>query len=353
MKLTDDLFERFFKKECTPEEEHRVLEYFQQQLTRLEKNVSEEDWASFKHETPLPSSISDKMLSRIDTALQHTAIRPQKTHRMYYRWASVAALLLLSFAAWKWAAHPRRSAINDPIAIAQPQDIIHHWKEKINKTGKTILLSLPDSSTVELSDKSSIRYEDSFTRTDRAIYLKGEALFTVVPDRSRPFSVHAGGLSTTVLGTIFRVSAFGDSARATEVSLLSGKVVVRPDSLLLNKGIKEMFLSPGQQLRFDPLKLTALVRPLKNEVPKTTAGRASAPPAGKIFRFNNTPLPDIFQTLEKEYHCRFIYKNETIETIRFTGSFNSARETLPDFLNIIGLLNNLTLTEKNNTFYIK
>lgn len=320
----------------------KLTDYFKQHLRKLE-NETEDDWETFKTEQTLPPSVSEKMLSFIETS-----IHPKKTKHIYYRWAAAAAIVLLSLAAWKWTTYKGAS----PIAASQPQTT-HHWKEKINRTGKTILLVLSDSSKVGLSDNSSIRYEDSFTRNDRTIYLKGEAVFTVAPDQSRPFTVSAGGLSTTALGTVFKVSSFGDNIGSTEVSLLSGKVVVRPDSLLTSKGVKEMFLKPGQQLRFDPLKLTVMVHPMRTPTLKTTASKTTNPSTEKILRFNNTPLPDILRTLEKEYHCRFDYKRESIVAIRFTGSFNSTKETLSDFLNTIGLLNNLTLTEKNNTFYIK
>jgi transmembrane sensor len=320
----------------------KLTDFIKQHLKTLEK-ATEEDWETFETEQTLPPSVSDKMLSVINTSIQ-----PQKTKRIYYRWASVAALVLLSLAAWKWTTHPHHAG--NPIAANA--EVTHRWKEKINRTGKTMLLALPDSSTVELSNRSSIRYQDSFARKDRTIYLKGEALFTVASDPVRPFSVHAGGLSTTALGTVFRISSFEDNTGSTEVSLLSGKVVVRPDSLLSSKGVKEMFLKPGQQLRFDPLRLTVFVHPMKTKPLKTAASQALHPSPEKILRFNNAPLADIFRTLEKEYHCHFSYKREAIDAIRFTGSFNSTKEKLPDFLNTIGLLNNLTLTKKNNTFYI-
>ena len=345
MQMTDDLLERFFRKECTPEEERMVREYLLEHWANAEKDLTEEDWAAFHHKETLPSPISDKMLSVIDGS-----IRPKKTRLIYFRWsAAAAAVILLSIAAWKWTTDPRHSDTRTPVADSRPA-AIHHWKEKTNRTGKTMILMLPDSSTVGLADKSSIRYEDSFTRTDRAIYLKGKALFTVASDPARPFTVYAGRLSTTALGTVFTVSWFGDSTVTTEVGLLSGKVVIRPDSLLRSKGIKETFLRPGEQLSFDPLKLTVLVHSVKTQPsliqPKTT-------PAEKIMRFYDAPLKDIFSTLEREFHCKFDYRNTDVDDIRFTGNFNSGKEKLSDFLNTIALLNNLTLTEKNNTFYLR
>lgn len=336
--MTDDLIEKFFRKECTPEEEQRVREYFRQHLSDLE-NLTEEDWATFHYKEPLPAFVSDKMLS----VIEHST-HPRKTIRIFFRYAAAAAVAGLCIAAWMWANHSHHSGTpaiaSQPAPAPAPQ---HHWTEKANRTGKTIQLTLPDSSIVALASQSSIRYEDSFTRDTRAIYLTGKAMFTVATDHVRPFTVHAGGLSTTALATVFSVSCTGDNNMATEVSLISGKVVVRGSS------IKETFLHPGELLRFDPLKQTVSVQAQRIPLPI----RPANPPVERIMQFNDTPLKDIFQSLEKEYHCRVIYDNPDIDSIRFTGSFNKNKETLSDFLNTIALLNNLTLTEKNTSFYLK
>jgi ferric-dicitrate binding protein FerR (iron transport regulator) len=306
------------------------------EFEKLDKDLTEEDWAAFEPKNALPADVSEKMLNVIDAS-----VLPKKSKMIYLRWAAAAALIPLGFVLWKWTTGAHRSEVSMAPVVQ------HHWKEKVNHTGKTMLLALPDSSTVELADGSDIRFDEAFTR---AVYLKGKGLFTVISDSVRPFTVYAGGLATTALATVFSVSCTGDSTTATEVSLFSGKVVVRPDSLLRSRGVVETLLKPGEQLRFEPLKQTILVRSVRSQPSQIPAEKA---PAEKIMRFNNTPLGDIFRSLENEYHCRISYKNPDIEGIRFTGSFNSNKESLADFLNTIALLNNLSITEKNNAFYLK
>lgn len=373
MEPTEDLLEKFFRKECTPQEEELVRDYLRQYWAGLEKKLTEEDWADFRYLGALPPGLSDKMLSEIDKSIEQggkdkgnpkgredkgipqggeTAVGPTPNiRRIGIRWASAAAIILCSLAVWIWVRNSRQSAtrLADMPSIASA----HHWKEMINKTGKTMLLVLPDSSTVELADRSSIRYEDSFSGAARAIYLEGKGLFTVASDPARPFTVYTTQLSTTALATVFSVNSMVDGTTETEVCLLSGKVVVRPDSLLRSRGIRETFLLPGQQLKFDPLKMTVLVHNAGSPKTKPSPFRTVKPLPEKIMRFNDTPLKDIFRTLENSYHCRFDYQTGEIGDIRFTGSFNSEKETLSDFLNTIALLNNLTVTEKNNTYYLK
>src|SRR6185369_7882671 len=126
----------------------------------------------------------------------------------------------------------------------------------------------------------------------------------------------------------------GDSAAAMEVRLHSGKVVIRPDSLLHSKGIRDTYLDPGQQLTFDPLQLTVHVGRSKPALARIEKARTD-----DIMKFNDTPLPEIFSTLEKQFHCKFDYKKEDTDDIRFTGNFNPKKETLSYFLNTIALLN--------------
>jgi hypothetical protein len=57
MQMTDDLLERFFRKECTPEEERKVREYLREHWADAEKDLTEEDWAAFHPKETLPSPI--------------------------------------------------------------------------------------------------------------------------------------------------------------------------------------------------------------------------------------------------------------------------------------------------------
>jgi len=81
---------------------------------------------------------------------------------------------------------------------------------------------LADGSTITLNTDSrvSTHYRDGL----RAVTLeRGQALFKVAKDRTRPFVVSAGGRQVTALGTEFDVYL---SSRAFEVTLLEGRVTV-------------------------------------------------------------------------------------------------------------------------------
>ncbi len=67
-------------------------------------------------------------------------------------------------------------------------------------------------------------------------------------DKARPFIVYTGSLSTTALGTSFKITT---KAAAVRVQLLTGKVVVKAINNALPGWKKDVYLLPGQQVNYD------------------------------------------------------------------------------------------------------
>ena len=81
---------------------------------------------------------------------------------------------------------------------------------------------LPDGSAVKLGGQSSLSL--NFTRDGRYLVLeRGEALFMVASDRSKPFVVQAGRVRVTAIGTQFNVRRADDT---TFVAIKEGVVEV-------------------------------------------------------------------------------------------------------------------------------
>ncbi len=89
---------------------------------------------------------------------------------------------------------------------------------------KTILL--PDSSLVTLNSSSSLIYPEKFNGSKRHVNISGEAFFNVHRDESKPFSIRAGDIIVTVLGTSFNVF---EDIEAVMVTVESGVVKVEKD----------------------------------------------------------------------------------------------------------------------------
>lgn len=96
------------------------------------------------------------------------------------------------------------------------------WTNVETASGERRLVSLDDGSAVELNTATQLRAE--VTRNVRQVWLDhGEAYFEVAHDAERPFVVHAGPRTITVLGTRFSVRRDGD--RVT-VAVRDGRVRV-------------------------------------------------------------------------------------------------------------------------------
>ncbi|RAJ83484.1 uncharacterized protein DUF4974 [Chitinophaga dinghuensis] len=90
--------------------------------------------------------------------------------------------------------------------------------------GNRTTVVLPDSSTVILNSATLLLVPENYGHQERRILLDGDAWFEVKPDTA-VFSVVADKLTSTVLGTSFRMHCFTGQQGAT-VYLLTGKLKV-------------------------------------------------------------------------------------------------------------------------------
>ncbi|MFT4047543.1 MAG: FecR domain-containing protein, partial [Solimonas sp.] len=108
-------------------------------------------------------------------------------------------------------------------------------------TGERRELALPDGSRLQLDAGSAVAVD--FQPRRRAVrVLSGRAFFDVARDPARPFSVEAGGLRITDIGTAFEV---GRDAGAVSVAVESGIVDVEAGGARLAR------LLAGQRLAVD------------------------------------------------------------------------------------------------------
>lgn len=164
--------------------------------------------------------------------------------------------------------------------------------------------TLPDGTSVLLSMKSQLEYNKDYGKTNRTLRLRGEAFVKVGTAGKGKFLIETGETVIEDVGTSFRVIAW-PSEDEIMVTVQEGSVFFYTKN---NKGIR---IEGGQSGSFRKSSHTFLTHA---EAP------AKAPAVHLVF--NATPLREVANTLNEQYHARISVKkeleNKTI-TVEFEG----------------------------------
>lgn len=338
MKHSATLIEKFLRDECNEAEKQWVKEYIAQHPEALQPYLTEESWHAFQPGQQLPEAISGKMM----TVIEGRTFQKKQINRRWY--AAAAAVVLIISGGLLWTLL-RPLPVNKTMAVKPVQTNVAPataLRTVMNHTRKTMPLQLSDGSIVELSPQSEVKYQEPFTGSRRDVYLKGQALFRVTGNKEQPFTVYAGQLGTTALGTVFKITAWNGKA-ITQVQLISGKVVIKQE----HAQAPDVYLLPGQALRYDRQKMLVTVNAVISNKKDKAPVRIN-----EIITFNNEPLAGVFKQMSEKYHVSIQYTESSLTGMNFTGTFDSSKETLKEFLTTIGTLNNLTINQKDDVIYI-
>ena len=83
--------------------------------------------------------------------------------------------------------------------------------------GKRTQIALSDNSTIWLNSGSKLVYPVHFADNKREVFLDGEAVFEVTPDKNHPFHVVTRDMEIKVLGTVFDLCAYSDDSTVNTV----------------------------------------------------------------------------------------------------------------------------------------
>lgn len=342
--MKTELIERFFQKQCTPEEAGAVTAYLKAHPALLEKYVSMREWNTVEGNNTMPEEFWNEVWLNIQKK-KRSKIISVKLKRV----AVAACLILMIGTAYYYYSTPVKQ-INKPLAdvTVLPKTQIQIAANNTNKI-KTVILE--DSSVVQLSPNSSIQYDNPFQNNKREILLKGEARFIVAKNKKKPFTVYTGILATTALGTIFSVKTTGNKNNIT-VKLFRGKVVIHAQRKDLQGWNKDVYLLPGEQMKFNTKKMIVSVEKIKTANTNTLA-KVKIPEDSSFntLTFSNTLLPQVMQKLSAYYNVKIQYDSVVIATMNFTGTVTK-KDSLPVILKAIAQMNNLNVTQEDGNFTI-
>lgn len=184
-------------------------------------------------------------------------------------------------------------------------------KHYATERGQRLDIALPDGSTLQLD--AATQADVRLYRDRREVRLaEGQAMFAVQADTAQPFSVFAGPMRVTVVGTRFSVrhTQAGMDAGHTVVAVESGRVRVAP--AVADGAPAKVELGAGQSVTADA---AGQLQAVTSVAPASVAGWRQ----GRI-SFNDTPLSAALAELERYGDTRLVLRDPAVGALRLGGS---------------------------------
>ena len=215
-----------------------------------------------------------------DATLQQTRVGIRSSWAVA---AAVVCVLLGSVALWQ-----RRDA--DPPSRAT------HLEASI---GSQNSVQLGDGSTLLLNSGAAVNVDAGAASARRVQLERGEVLFEVARDASRPFIVDAGLTQVRVLGTVFAVERRDD---CVSVGVLEGRVEVR-----LGNGSLRLLEASEAEI-------------CEASSSSSFLGRVEAWREGRL-EFVDTPLSQVVKELNRYSESQWRLEDPSLESLRVSGSY--------------------------------
>ena len=345
MQVTENLLQRFYDQQCSAEEADTVVSYLRNNPEVVEQWLGP-DWQQAGKDIPIPVAYRNELWKRVKASVEIE--KPIRSIRVK-QYISVAAAFILLLCSWMFFTTDK----NTDKTTAQ---LVHLQQEKpvfrTNTTNAPININMPDGSTVILDPGSVIKYAKGFKGKERKIILSGSGFFEVSKNPNRPFIVVSGDITTTALGTSFRVT---ENAENVTVKLYTGKVVVNKIGSYKNWS-GPVYLLPGTAMTYSIKQMRTTVAGFVPEKTLLVAAKKHGLIKKKTTEiatelvFDNAPLADVLKAIEQRFGVIIKYDETVIDNHYFTGKVlpTDAAETL---LHVIGNMNGLTIKENGSNHF--
>jgi transmembrane sensor len=226
--------------------------------------------------------------------------------------------------------------------------------------GSRAHMTLADSTEVWLNAGSKLRYRSSFAKSNRKVYLDGEAYFSVSHDKANQFVVKTSHVDIKVYGTEFNVKAYGDED-IIQTTLVKGSITLVGD-LIKKSGKESIELKPNQTATYyksgKPLKdnpsasqSTASQREtvIKSEnleiLPSVNTAKYTSWKDPRWF-IDSESMAELAVKLERRYNVKIVFNSPGLKNYKFSGTLKD--ETLEQVLNIMRLTSPISYSIENN-----
>ena len=340
MSVSEQLLDKYFKGQCSPEEKLQVLNYLNDTKELPDHLLSQAEW----------DDTTDAELDELKSEEMFKAVKKQTLAKIYrLKWikiisAAAVVLAVLSIGLLKMNQQETQIVLANPqVLIPEKPDQIN-WKSIVNYTDHEQLVNLPDGSSVKIFPGAELRYAIPFVKNKREVFLNGKSFFEVSKDTNHPFVVYAKGIATTALGTSFTITAL-EKSKFIKVQLHAGKVLVKNVDTIASISAFSEVLQPGKELVYN-----SQMNKISVSDSKITARRSET--VLKELNFQQASLVEVFDQLEKHYKVNIVYDRAELSEMSFTGSLKLS-QSIATILEEIAELNKLNQTKTTKGYLIR
>ena len=197
-------------------------------------------------------------------------------------------------------------------------------------------VTLPDGSTIDLNQNTTLSYSSGFGKDQRTVRLTGEAYFQVKNDPSAPFIIQVNNAEVRVVGTSFNVRGYESTAQI-EVVVTNGLVNLTgrdpENSIQLGAGEKGVYDKRQDQLQ-----------ELTNDNVNFLSWKT------REFIFEEATLQEVITSLNQVYDKQVVIKTTLSDTCLISVTFK--QQSLEAIMNVLESTLNLTYHHLNDTIEI-
>jgi len=256
-----------------------------------------------------------------------------------FRWYHVAAVGLILFALGSlFTARFKNMKVMAEIAGDTTEIVV--------PLGSKTRMLLADGSEVWLNAGSSLRYGNNFNRLSREVFLSGEAFFSVVSDKSKPFTVSTSRLIVKAFGTKFNVKSYSDENSESAI-LVEGSIEVEVKGH--GRKAENFRLKPNEKLviRDEGAELTTMNQDKPEPVGKPSTRSLKVDFSSNVkteyytswkderWLIEREPLETLIPKLERRYNLKFRFADSELLKYKFTGTIQN--ETVDQIMEALRL----------------
>ncbi|MDR0573148.1 MAG: FecR domain-containing protein [Tannerella sp.] len=293
------LIEQYFEGELSPEGKRELFEKIDTDEKWKEEFIAIQNLRGLTAWAPVATSCH-KTSANVESSGNKSnkrIISPRVRHFIGY-----AAAILIAFTLARFAGE-QKGLSGESVLSPEKSPV---YQEISTPAGQRAFVRLPDSSTIWLNARTTLRYPVDFSEKERHVELDGEAFFVIKENPESPFIVSTENYNIKVTGTSFNVYAY-KNRNEFSASLTEGSVQV-----------------------FDLKDKTQCIRLKPNERAELVNGQLTKTDFHNmdfllwkdgIYAFDDLPFYEIIKKLELYYDIAIIVNNNSIRNYKFSGKF--------------------------------